>query len=535
MAHQRIWELAALFIISLFLFSYGLGSAEIIGFESRFFLFAKEMWQTGISWFPTTYFKPYPDYPATSTILIYLSAFLFGLNKLAAVIPTALAAAITVVFTYLIGSLQSKRWGFYAVCFLFLTVTFLKSARSITLDMYPAMFAAMSFYLVYAADTKKQHASVWLIFPLMIFSFAFRGPIGLVIPTGVVCVYYLLTRNYKKFITTGCIALFLLIICTALLLMLARQVGGESFMHDVLRMEVLGRIEGSHLPFYFYFIDAITKYAISYPLACLVLLGVIYSKFVTKKDLPKIGFLFVLFGWMFVILLGMSIPGDKKIRYILPMVPAAALIAAYPFVNEVRQKYFHYLVLVMNKIFLFLPAILLIGLEIIYYYTHRHDMDLMIPYLAVVVLLFIAQIASLLIYYRFFKQSAIRESYVLLIAALVFAAVQIHVIEPIEQFVDRGRDFVVAMENLRMKDHAQLVFYQEKSDGMPIKYVVNMPIEEQPVFIDTQQELEAYKKPAFFITKVSHFEALPKDVAQQFTIIGNDSLGHIRVVVFKRK
>ena len=148
---RPILEAIVLFCISMFAFLLGLNNQEIIGFESRFYLFALEMWRHGFSWFPTAYLKPYPDYPVTATLLIYSAAKLLGaLSKFAAVLPSAIAAAITVSVTYLIGSLHSKRLGLSAVCFLFLTIMFLKTARSIALDMYPTLATVCCFYLVYS-------------------------------------------------------------------------------------------------------------------------------------------------------------------------------------------------------------------------------------------------------------------------------------------------------------------------------------------------------------------------------------------------
>src|SRR5437899_1651272 len=112
---DAIW----IFLGGLFLFTMGLHHQEIIGFESRFYLFALEMWRHGFTGFPTTYQEPYPDYPVSSTALIYLSAKLFGtLNKWVAVFPSAVASASTLSATYLIGALQERRWGFYSVGFL---------------------------------------------------------------------------------------------------------------------------------------------------------------------------------------------------------------------------------------------------------------------------------------------------------------------------------------------------------------------------------------------------------------------------------
>ena len=143
----------ALFCVSLFLFTWGVSSQEVIGFESRFYMFALEMWRHGISWFPTTYGDLYPDYLGTSTWLICISAmFVGGMNKLAAVLPTAIAAAITVVLTYMIGALRFKRFGYYAVLFLLMTVMFVKSGRTISLDVYSALITTACFYIVYSAD-----------------------------------------------------------------------------------------------------------------------------------------------------------------------------------------------------------------------------------------------------------------------------------------------------------------------------------------------------------------------------------------------
>jgi len=77
----------------LLLFTLGIWHQPFIDFETRFALFAQEMWRHGPGWFPTTYGEPYPDYPVTSTLLIWLAAHVFGgVTKLAAVLPTALAA-----------------------------------------------------------------------------------------------------------------------------------------------------------------------------------------------------------------------------------------------------------------------------------------------------------------------------------------------------------------------------------------------------------------------------------------------------------
>lgn len=450
-----------IFLVSLFLFTYGINHQEVISFDSRFYLFALEMWQNGPTWFPITYHQPYPDYTSASTFLIYLSACLLGgMSKLAAVLPTAIAAALTMVMTYKIAALHDKRWGFAALCFMLLTFTFFKAARGIALDLYPTVITASCFYLVYSADKLSKPARRNWIYPLIFLSFVFRGPIGLVMPVGVVCVYYLLQKKYQTFFKVGFISLFILVLCSISLLMLAYHVGGSDFMRDVLRMQVVGRMGENKLPFYFYFTNGMANYALAFPVAVMVLLGLWFSQ--DKKWMPAFAGMTVLAGWMLVILIGMSIPGEKKTRYILPFVPAIALIASYPFLEYVSVK----------------------------------NMKL------------------------------------LALTVIVFVLTMFTVVEPLELYRDRAHDFVVALEAKRKQAKADLVFYKINHDGLPIKYVINMPQQAIPIFIDNSKELAGYKAPAFVITRQEEYEVLPVDVKSRYRIIAKDNVGHVGIVVF---
>src|SRR3990167_1242316 len=386
-------EAISIFCISLILFTWGLSSQEVISFDSRFYLFALEMWRHGASWFSTTYQQPYPDYPATSTWLIYLFAKSAGtINKLIAVLPSAMMASVTLVMTYLVGVLHNKHWGRNAVFLLLLTFTFFKSARSIALDLYPTMITVCCFYLVYSADKiARTNRTLW-VYPLLLLSFLFRGPIGLVMPTGVICTYYLLDQNYKRFFQLGLLSTLLLIVCTGLLLLLAQHVGGNHFMRDVLRMEILGRITNSHLPIYYYLTNSIGSYALSFPLALAVIFGTIYYGYHKLYPLPHIAFIWKLTGWMAIIMVGMSIPGDKKVRYILPMAPAAALIAAYPFSILLKENYFIVLRRIIIGLLELLPCLIMLTTVGIFYYAKNHQWHVAIAYPLLIILLLTLQL-----------------------------------------------------------------------------------------------------------------------------------------------
>lgn len=314
------------FLCGIVLFTVGLSHQEIIGFESRFYLFALEMLRHGVSWFPTTYRHPYPDYPVTSTLLIYLSAKLFGgLTKFTAVLPSAVAAAATLSATYLIGATHVRRLGWFAVGFLLFTLTFLMEARTISLDMFVTAFTAFAFYFAYTAHVQQKKLPLVWIMILLGMSFAVRGPIGLVIPTAVLCVFYLMEKEIKTFFLVGTLAAVLLVLCTLLLLGIAYHAGGDDLLQAVLRMEVLGRLQGVAPPVYFYWLEGLSAYAVTYPLAILVFLMAAWRRDEQFKVIK------ILAAWGFILLIGLSVPADKKMRYILPMAPALALICAHIF------------------------------------------------------------------------------------------------------------------------------------------------------------------------------------------------------------
>jgi len=79
---------AILFIVGVALFTIGL-PAEFISLDARFAVFAQEMLRNGPTFFATTYGNPYPDYPGTSTFMIYLMSLPFGrVTQLSAILAT---------------------------------------------------------------------------------------------------------------------------------------------------------------------------------------------------------------------------------------------------------------------------------------------------------------------------------------------------------------------------------------------------------------------------------------------------------------
>lgn len=530
-ARHRFLEALAVFSFGLILFTSALSQQEIIGFEARFYLFVREMWLHGPSWFPTTYGNPYPDYPGTSTWLIYEFSKLVGvLNKLTAVLPTAIASSVTLAATYLIGALHDRRWGLCAVFFMLLTNTFVMEARTISPDQYVAMVTTLSFYVAYSSVLLQKNKRLWCIPFLLVAGFACRGPIGLVIPAGVLCVFYLLEKNVKLFFISSFVALLLLIVCSAALLTVAYHVGGMSFVQDVLHMEVSGRLQDATLPWYFYFVESIGAYAVTYPLAILFAIGLGRELFKCNLS-PDLKLMQKLIGWALIILIGLSIPAGKKIRYILAFVPAVSLICAYLWVSPPRKKYVLYLRRLIYWFCYFLPLLGIAATLYVELSVPFQHFSVIIPYATLILLLlFLQWIAIVCDRYKYLDDLG-----VIAVAALTFVTAYILMVEPINLALNRTRDFVQSVEELRHQHHAGLAFYQENPDAVPIKYLVNMPREDQPIFVNQPNALLEINAPMFFITSAEYFTQLSNAMPALFNIIATGNVGHEPMVVFERK
>jgi 4-amino-4-deoxy-L-arabinose transferase-like glycosyltransferase len=499
------------FLASLFVFTIGFHHQEFIAFETRFAVFAQEMLRHGVSLFPTTYGQPYPDYPVLPTFFIYLSAHLFdGVNKLSAIFPTALVSAITLAFTYLIGALHDKKWGFYAVLFGLLTFTFIQEARTISMDQYVTMTTCVTFYLAYSSNLLNKKKRVWFIPFLLIFSFFCRGPIGLIIPASVLCLHYLIDKNLRAFIFFALSSFVILCLGTTLLMLAAYHTAGSSFANQVWAMEIFSRLEKSDIPLSFYFINSLSSYAITYPIAILILLG-LFNKTV-RQTIPKDHFLLLvkLITWIFIIMIGMSIPGDKKIRYILAISPALFLMAGYLFSEHTSSHYFILLKKLLARLIFILPLIALAILIIAIFTPSTHAILMQTPTIPLIIGLIIVNLIN------FFVRNI---TWSFLAAVLTFILTILFVVEPINLYLYQERDFVNTVEILRKQNHATLIFYQLSSDGEAISYLVNVNEDIHPIFIDNLKQLASIKDRAYIVTSQDAFDQLPKKIREKTNII----------------
>nr|WP_262407292.1 glycosyltransferase family 39 protein [Pseudomonas lactis] len=487
-------------LLALLLFIVGNWHQAIIGFDSRFVLFAQEMLRHGPSFFPTTYGQPYADYLATSTLLTWLLSLPLGqVTSLTAWLPTAVASALIVVLVYRLTAPYSPRWGLLSIAMLLLSSTFVSETRAVSLDQMLAAVALAVFYLGYAHDHFAAAKRLHWVFFLLLLGFAIRGPIGLVIPTGVLCSYYLINRQWRQLFSFGLLALALLAACVGLLLLLAKLSGGEDFMHDVIRMQFLGRMDGSEGSggVLYYFTSSLGNYALAYPLALLVLLAVLMDG--RRAPAPALKLVLYCAAAAVLVMLGLSVPQAKKARYILPMLPMAAIIAAYPFaVTQGRQ--FAWLRALMLGIWTLLPTLLAIGLMV----ARRRYPEPLADLELIFVVLGTLQVLALLALLR----SRLRTYGPALAAVLALWTTYIMVVEPLERQVYDTRTFSLAVKAHVQQQPAPLVLHALGKDAKAIKFMVNFDCDKVPLFTQLPAELKPVQAPAWLVMSQSDFQAL---------------------------
>lgn len=485
------------------LFTVGL-PAEFLTEDTRFAVFAQEMLRNGPTFFPTTYGNPYPDYPATGTFLVYLASLPSGhVTPLSATLPTAVASSLVLVFTYLIGAMHSRRWGAMAVLIALFTKTFLSLSRCVSLDQFVSLTTVASFYVIYSADLLGRRRRLWLVPLLMAGGFAMRGPLGVVVPAGVICSYYAFGRDIRRLLYMGGAAAVVVVVGWKLLLMAAAYQGGPQFVADVVRMQFESRLTETaahgHL---YYLINGPAKYAMAFPLA-LAAAGLCWRSF--WKPASKEHALLRLLGlWALVVIVGLSLASEKKIRYILPAVPPLALLASWLFVQPMAEPVLQKLRQTLTFCCRVLPVVAalygIVGLVMGWSSGGAN-------YAALAT--FGGLFAAVVFLHARTTDEAARDAVSVAAGALTMALLVICVSEKAAYAEERSRPFAVQVESLLKQRPAPVAIYGMDSDKQGLRLLANCQDKLLPDFIGTPDEMAALQGTSYVIAREDDVRKMP--------------------------
>jgi 4-amino-4-deoxy-L-arabinose transferase-like glycosyltransferase len=254
-----------------------------------------------------------------------LSRLRGGVTEGTAQLPSAAAAVAATLFVFLLGErLFTARAGMWAAALLATSVSFFSHSQQILPDMLVVAFATAATYAFWCAmrGPRPEVALVGFYAALALGVFA-KGPAGL-LPILVCALWLVITsgvRGLGRLWSPAGVAVFAVVTLGWLLPFLAA--GSQSFGEQVLRQDWLATYVGPPLPrrVISYVGDALAGFV---PWTILVPLALLWA-FRARRD-PAVRYALLSF---LVPLLIIVFSRSRLPRYLLPVYPGAALLAAW--------------------------------------------------------------------------------------------------------------------------------------------------------------------------------------------------------------
>ncbi|MDX2457478.1 MAG: hypothetical protein QNL87_08230 [Gammaproteobacteria bacterium] len=505
---------------------------DFAGLEVRFAYFVQEMWRTGMTLYPHTQIGPYPDYPVTSTWLTYgLSKLFGGFSLPVALLPSAVVSAGTVATVWRIGALHSREYGTIAALLLLSTVGFLMQARTTSLDAWVMFSACLCFYLAISAVLKGSRMPLVKLLLLIFIAAIFRGAVGGVIATGVVSAVFLVNRRWKDLFLHGFCAALVIAASVALLITAAYLEGGREFVDRAVDFQFSRRFGDPDSGLDVYFLGAMGSYAISYPLA---LIAVIAIALKGKPSASAYSLLLIsIIAWLMIVVMGMSIPGTKKTRYILAAAPAMALLAG---ALLVRAKEYHF-PRVRRAVLIFLatmPLIVCIAMLALSRSELAVNLSMQANLLSTAILTALLALCSYLSLRKLEDPQQLWA--ILVIFTLTVLSAKYLVEEPVQQLHESDQEFVSAIQGYRdSMGSSRLGFYRLGPEYQDMNYLVVLNSAERPVYAweIANIDMGTSQAPLILILLTENLATFSKTYQRPWEEIARGRLGHKECVALR--
>lgn len=299
--------------------------------EGRYAEVAKELLGRK-NWFALTVMDlPYDQKPPLPFWLIALGIKISGgLHAWAMRLPSVLAATGMLIFTYLMGRrLAGTAVGYMAAFLLLTSFSFLDNAPVVELNMLFSFFitASIAVWMMQMDQARLDWPSWAIMWLLLAAAFLVKGPLAILIVLSPLIGLAVARRSWGPFATARVVPGVALVLAVVAGWMLAQShAWGNEFVEKQISSETVNRfLKGDHAqPFYFYFPRLFT--AVLGPWAFLLLGGLGWAWKNRGKNPPGIA---ALCGWLTVPFCVLLLANGKRVPYLLPLVPAACLLAAW--------------------------------------------------------------------------------------------------------------------------------------------------------------------------------------------------------------
>lgn len=332
---KRLYILLFAIIIAFYL--YGLGKLPLLGpDEPRYAQVAREMFLTGDLITPTLGHHTWFEKPALLYWMIAGSFKVFGVNEWAARFGPALCGLLTIAAVWFVGREidreEPRGFAFWSVVVTASCLGLIVFSRAASFDVVITMTAtwSLAFFLLYELRKKQLHLAGFYAFVGL--SLLAKGLVGIVIPFGVVGLYYVLRRKWPSRSVT--LSLFwgmpLALAVSAVWYgpVIARH--GWTFIDEFFVQHHFARYVSNKYhhpqPIYFYPV-IILMLALPWTPYLIAALAKVRSWKWRGDDGLGIVRVFSL-AWLLLPIVFFSFSGSKLPGYVLPAIPAIALLVS---------------------------------------------------------------------------------------------------------------------------------------------------------------------------------------------------------------
>jgi 4-amino-4-deoxy-L-arabinose transferase-like glycosyltransferase len=340
MLAKRAW--LVLFAVVCVVYFYGLGAVPLLGpDEPRYAEVAREMFARGDWVTPTLGGHVWFEKPALAYWMMMAAYHLFGVTEFAARTGSALAGVLTVLTVGWVArraeseSGESLRgFGFTCAVIAASTLGLLAFARAASFDVILTATVAASLACFYGSEVERDDARrrVYLVgfYALVGVSLLAKGLVGVVIPAGVVLLYFLLRREWPRPLRLGVVwGTPLAVMVAALWYAPVIASNGWPFVQQFFVEHHFARYVSDKYhhaqPFYF-FVPVILALALPWTL---FLAGEILRLRETRAraDDATNKMVVLALAWLMLPVLFFSASESKLPGYVLPALPGAMLLA----------------------------------------------------------------------------------------------------------------------------------------------------------------------------------------------------------------
>ena len=342
---KRVYLL--LFAIIIVFYFYGLGKLPLLGpDEPRYAQVAREMFLNRDLITPTLGGHTWFEKPALLYWMIIAAFKVFGVSEWSARLGPAVCGLLTIVAVCCVGREVDRGLGFWSLVTMTTCLGLIVFSRAASFDVVITMTAtwSLAFFLLHELPSTKNKRLLLAGFYVFVgLSLLAKGLVGIVVPFGVVGLYYLLRRAWPQrsvwlSLVWG-VPLALLVSATWYGPVIARH--GWTFIDEFFVQHHFARFVSNKYhhpqPFYFYPV-IILMLALPWTEHLIIALVKARSWQWRGVDSASIMRAFSM-AWLLLPIVFFSFSGSKLPGYILPALPAAALLVADRLTTRQRARW----------------------------------------------------------------------------------------------------------------------------------------------------------------------------------------------------